>query len=114
MVSAKDYDSVLADLLDRACAAGMPPDTFWGLEPADTIAYVNAQEERSYNQNVELAQMIISALGNAMSKHPKKNQFPSYEEILGISTRKVNMTPEDRLQQRVAELRAKFSGKTNT
>lgn len=109
-----DYEEVLADLLDRACAVGMPPDTFWGLEPADAIAYVSAREEQIYNNNVELAQMIVGVLGNSMSKHPKKKPLPTYDELLQAAARKEadkHMTGEERLERRVADIRAMFAQK---
>lgn len=90
----------------------MPPDVFWGLEPADAITYISAREERIYNDNVELAQMIIGVLGNAMSKHPSKKPLPSYDDLLQRAAKQEaekHMSGEDRLQRRVADLRAKFA-----
>lgn len=92
----------------------MPPDTFWGLEPADAITYISAREERIYNDNVELAQMIIGVLGNAMSKHPSKKPLPSYDELLQRAAKQEaekHMSGEDRLQQRIAEIRSRFTPK---
>lgn len=117
MQIAQDYDDILIDLLDKACAAGMPPREFWETEPADTIAFINAQAEERYNMSVGLAQNIIACLGNAMSKHPKRNIFPSYDQLLRthyLEEAKKQWTQEQRLDARVAELRSKFTGKNNT
>ena len=95
----------------------MPPNTFWETEPADTIAFINAQAEERYNMSVGLAQNIIASLSNAMSKHPKKDLFPSYDELLIQQLKeelKKQMTQEERLNMRAAELRARFAGKFNT
>ena len=67
--------------------------------------------------SVGLAQNIIASLSNAMSKHPKSNVFPSYDELLMQRVKeelKKQMTQEERLNMRAAELRARFAGKFNT
>ena len=95
----------------------MPPNTFWETEPADTIAFINAQAEERYNMSVGLAQNIIASLSNAMSKHPKDSIFPPYDELLMQRIKeelKKQMTQEERLNMRAAELRARFAGKFNT
>ena len=105
---------MLIDLLEKACAAGMMPNEFWETEPADTISFINAQAEERYNISTGLAQNIIACLSNSMSKRPKKNLFPSYEELLVKSLReevKKEMTQQARLDARVDELRRMFAGK---
>lgn len=113
-----DYDEVLVDLLDKACAAGMTPNTFWETEPADTIAYINAQSEERYSLSTGLAQNIIAALGNSLSKHPSRNLFPSYDELVICTIKeeaKRQWTQEQKLEARADELRARFAGiKSNT
>ena len=107
---------MLVDLLDSACAAGMSPNTFWETEPADTIAFINAQAEERYNFSTGLAQNIIASLGNSLSKHPKKDLFPDYEELLIQRMKeelKKEMSQEERLEARAEELRARFAGKFN-
>lgn len=114
---ARDYDDVLIDLLEKACAAGMSPNTFWETEPADTICFINAQAEERYNISTGLAQNIIASLNNSLSKHPKRNLFPSYDELLLRHMKeelKKEMSQEERLQARADELRARFAGKFNT
>jgi hypothetical protein len=104
---------VLIDLLDKACAAGMMPNMFWDTEPADTIAYINAQGEERYNLSTGLAENFIAALGNALSKHPKKDLFPSYDELMIRAIKeeaKKEWTQEQRLEARADELRLKFAG----
>ena len=67
--------------------------------------------------SVGLAQNIIASLSNAMSKHPKSSVFPSYDELLMQRVKeelKKQMTQEERLNMRAAELRARFAGKFNT
>ena len=94
----------------------MSPNTFWETEPADTICYINSQAEERYNFSVGLAQNIIASLGNSMSKHPKKNLFPTYDELLKQQIKeelKKEMSQEDRLQMRADQLRAMFAGKFN-
>ena len=95
----------------------MSPNTFWETEPADTIAFINAQEEERYSFVVGLAQNIIAGLGNSMSKHPKKDFFPSYEEVYLARLKeeiKKEMSQEERLQARVEALRMQFAGKFQT
>lgn len=107
---------MLVDLLESACAAGMSPNTFWETEPADTICFINANAEERYNFSVGLAQNIIASLGNSMSKHPKKNIFPSFDELYERHLKeelKKEMTQEERLKARADELRARFAGKFN-
>ena len=113
----EDYDDILFDLLGKACAAGMPPNEFWETEPADTIAFINAQAEERYNISIGLAQNIIACLGNAMSKHPKRDLFPSFDELQLKSLKeqiKKEMSQQARLDARVEELRRMFAGKNTT
>ena len=66
--------------------------------------------------SVGLAQNIIASLSNAMSKHPKKDLFPSYDELLIQQLKeelKKQMTQEERLNMRAEQLRARFAGKFN-
>ena len=109
---------MLIDLLDQACAAGMMPNVFWDTEPADTIAFINAQSEERYNISTGLAENIIAALGNSLSKHPKKELFPSYEELWkrqALAEARKQWSQEQRLEARVEQLKAQFAGlKSNT
>lgn len=94
----------------------MSPNTFWETEPADTIAFINAQAEERYNFSTGLAQNIIASLGNSLSKRPKKDFFPSYDELLARQIKeelKKEMSQEQRLEARAEELRARFAGKFN-
>ena len=107
----------MIELLEKACAAGMMPNVFWDTEPADTIAFINAQAEERYNISTGLAQNIIACLGNAMSKHPKKNIFSDFEELIRqniLEEAKKQWTQEQRLDARIDELRLKFAGKNTT
>lgn len=93
------------------------PNEFWETEPADTISFINAQAEERYNISTGLAQNIIACLGNSMSKRPKKNLFPSYEELLAKEIKaqlKKEMSEQARFDERINELRAKFAGIKNT
>lgn len=96
----------------------MMPNTFWDTEPADTIAFINAQAEERYNISIGLAQNIIACLGNSMSKRPDRHLFPSYDELVArqiMEEAKKEWTQEQRLAARADELRAKFAGlKSNT
>lgn len=117
MKISEDYDDALFDLLGKACAAGMMPNEFWETEPADTIAYINAQAEERYNISTGLAQNIIACLGNAMSKHPKKDIFPSFDELQLKALKdqiKKEMTQQARLDARIDELRRMFAGQNST
>ena len=91
----------------------MTPNTFWETEPADTIAFINAQSEERYNFSTGLAQNIIAALGNSLSKRPDKNLFPSYDELMIRQIKeaaKREWSQEQKLEARADELRARFSG----
>lgn len=94
------------------------PNVFWDTEPADTIAFINAQGEERYNQSTGLAINIVAALGNSLSKRPKKDLFPSYDELITkriMEEAKKQWTQEQRLNARADELRAQFAGlKSNT
>lgn len=108
-----DFDEVLIDLLDKACAAGMAPNVFWDTEPADTIAFINAQAEERYNMSTGLAQNIIAALGNSFSKHPQTNLFPAYEELMIRAIKeeaKKEWTQQQKMEARADELRLQFAG----
>ena len=108
---------MLIDLLDQACAAGMLPNVFWDTEPADTIAFINAQAEEKYKVSTGLAENIIAALGNSLSKHPKRDLFPSYEELLRrsiLEEAKKQWTQEQHLEARAEQLRAQFAGIKST
>ena len=107
----------MIELLEKACAAGMMPNVFWETEPSDTIAFINAQAEERYNLSTGLAQNIIACLGNAMSKHPKKNIFSDFEELIKqniLEEAKKQWTQEQKLDARIDELRLKFAGKNTT
>ena len=107
----------MIELLEKACAAGMMPNVFWETEPADTISFINAQAEERYNISTGLAQNIIACLGNAMSKHPKKNIFSDFEELFKqniLEEAKKQWTQEQKLDARIDELRLKFAGKNTT
>lgn len=94
------------------------PNVFWDTEPADTIAFINAQGEERYNQSTGLASNIVAALGNSMSKHPKRDIFPSYEDLIVrsiLQEAKKQWTQEQKLDARAEQLRAQFAGiKSNT
>ena len=96
----------------------MMPNVFWETEPADTIAFINAQAEERYNLSTGLSENIIAALGNAFSKHPKKDIFPSYEKLMMksiLEEAKKEWSQEQRLNARAEQLRAQFAGiKSNT
>lgn len=89
------------------------PNEFWDTEPADTIAFINAQSEERYNLSTGLAENIIAALGNSLSKHPKREVFPSYDSLVIKHTKeeaKKAMSQEQRLNARIEQLRAQFAG----
>ena len=94
------------------------PNTFWDTEPADTIAFINAQAEERYNMSVGLAQNIIACLGNSMSKRPDRHLFPSYDELIARQIKeeaKKQWSQEQRMEARIEELKARFAGsKSNT
>lgn len=58
--------------------------------------------------------MIIGVLGNAMSKHPSKKPLPTYAELMEKASQQEaqkHMSGEDRLQQRITEIRSRFTPK---
>jgi len=94
------------------------PNVFWDTEPADTIAFINAQAEERYKMSTGLAENFIAALGNCFAKHPKRDLFPSYDELMIQAIKeeaKKEWTQEQKMEARIEQLRAQFAGiKSNT